>query len=65
MHDVLLLGNALLLPTPIVETAIEVVTDVTVDSCNVVLTDVEVLLVDPTVTVVVETDDAIAPLDVL
>jgi hypothetical protein len=65
MHDVLLLGGALLLPTPIVETVVEVVTGVAVNSCDVVMTGIEVLLVDPIVTIVVEPDDAVAPLDVL
>ncbi len=65
MHDVLLLGNVLLLPTPIVEKTVEVVTGVSVDSCNVVMIDLDALLVDPIVTVAVEPDDVTAPLDVL
>ncbi len=65
MHDVLLLGKLLVLPTPVVETVIEVVTVVAVDGCNVVMIELEVLLVDLIVTIVVEPDDVIAPLDVL
>ncbi len=65
MHDVLLLGGLLVLPTRVVETVIEVITVVAVDGCNVVMIEREVLLVDLIVTVVVEPDDAIVPLDVL
>ncbi len=65
MDDVLLVCNVVLLTIRFVDTVIEVVTVVAVEICKVVIIELEVLFVDPIVTVAAELGDVIAPLDVL
>jgi hypothetical protein len=56
-----LLGKALLFPTPIAEVPIEVITDVAVDDCKVVPLGIEALVVN----LVVEPYEMLAPVEVL
>jgi hypothetical protein len=56
-----LLGKVRLLPALIPEVVIEVVTDLAVDDCKVVMMDPETLLVD----LAVELDEMVAPAEVL
>ncbi len=57
----MLLGKVRLLPALIPEFVIEVVTDLAVDDCKVVMKDPEALLVD----LAVELDEMVAPAEVL
>jgi hypothetical protein len=61
------LDEVLLVPTPVLETVIQVVIDVGVDEDNRVMMELEELLVDPILVVaaVVEPDDTVVPLELV